>query len=53
MAICAQRRAVHDNYVRFRLSTVLLTQAEKAAAREGVSISEYTRTALRRELERV
>lgn len=50
MANCEPRRAVHDAYVRFRVSTSLLSRAENAALREGVSVSEFVRTALRREV---
>lgn len=45
------RRCTHDVPVNIRISGSLLGRVEKAAIREGVTRSEFLRTALRRELE--
>ena len=44
------RGAVHDATVRFRVAQSLLASAEVKARREGMSLSELLRHALRREL---
>jgi predicted HicB family RNase H-like nuclease len=41
---------VHDRTVAFRVKVRLLARAEAAAGREGMSLSELMRAALRREL---
>jgi predicted HicB family RNase H-like nuclease len=41
---------VHDRTVAFRVNVGLFAQAEAAAGREGMSLSELMRAALRREL---
>lgn len=44
------RAQVHDAAVYFRVNKVLLATAEEKARREGMSLSELVRHALRREL---
>jgi len=44
------RAPVHDAAVRFRIAESLLVSAEAKARREGMSLSELLRHALRREL---
>jgi predicted DNA binding CopG/RHH family protein len=44
------RSNVHDAAARFRVNSDLLTAAEAKARREGMSLSELMRSALRREL---
>lgn len=46
----ATRAPVHDAAIRFRLAESLLASAEKTARREGMSLSELVRHALRRHL---
>lgn len=46
----APRLSVHDRTVAFRVNVRLLARAEAAAGREGMSLSELMRAALRREL---
>jgi hypothetical protein len=43
-------RAQHDAGLKLRVNRSLLGRVEAAAFREGVSVSEFTRTALRREI---
>ena len=50
MAMCSQRRVHHDAQVQIRINSSLLSRVGDAAGREGVSVSEYMRTLLRREL---
>jgi len=45
------RTSVHDRTVAFRVNAGLLAGAEAAAGREGMSLSELMRAALRRELQ--
>jgi predicted DNA binding CopG/RHH family protein len=49
MSDCA-RGTVHDAAIRFRVAEKLLASAEEKARREGMSLSELLRHALRREL---
>ncbi len=42
------REHVHDTTMRFRANSVLAQQAEQVARREGMSVSEFIRFALRR-----
>lgn len=44
------RSPVHDGTVFFRVNKALLASAEERARREGMSLSELLRHALRREL---
>ena len=44
------RSQVHDSTVQFRANQSLLAEAEAKARREGMSLSELLRHALRREL---
>ena len=44
-------RPVHDTLVRFRANQTIVTAAEERARREGMSLSELIRHALRRELQ--
>lgn len=44
------RQAVHDERIYVRLNHALLAAAEERARREGMSVSELARAALRREL---
>lgn len=44
------RSNVHDTMARFRVNEALLSAAEEKARREGMSLSELMRHALRREL---
>ena len=44
------RAQVHDMPVRFRVNEMLLSKAMQKAEREGMSLSELMRSALRREL---
>lgn len=44
------RANIHDAAVRFRVNETLLSAAESKARREGMSLSEFLRQALRREL---
>lgn len=44
------RKTVHDGAVVFRASAALVEQAAVTAAREGMSLSELMRAALRRQL---
>jgi antitoxin component of RelBE/YafQ-DinJ toxin-antitoxin module len=46
------RAQVHDMPVRFRVNEALLSKAMQKAEREGMSLSELMRSALRRELHR-
>jgi hypothetical protein len=46
------RSSVHDSVVRFRVNEALVASAEVKARREGMSLSEFLRHALRRELRR-
>ncbi len=45
------RRNVQDSLVRFRANGVLVEEAERKARRSGMSLSEFMRHAIRRELE--
>jgi len=45
------RQAVHNSEARFRVNDGLLFAAEERARREGMSLSEFMRHALRRELQ--
>ena len=49
MSSFAARRLTHDAGITIRLNTSLLDRIERAAVREGVTRSEFMRTALRRE----
>jgi len=49
MSDCA-RGTIHDAAIRFRVAEKLLASAEEKARREGMSLSELLRHALRREL---
>lgn len=42
---------VHDVPVRFRVNNALLARAQAKASAEGMSLSEFMRYALRRELQ--
>lgn len=42
------REFVHDTPIRFRANSSLVEQAEQIARREGMSVSEFIRFALRR-----
>lgn len=44
------RQAVHDERIYVRLNRALLKPAEAKARRTGMSVSELTRAALRREV---
>ena len=44
------REAVHDTVAAFRVNEGLLAKAEEKARREGMSLSELMRHALRREV---
>jgi predicted HicB family RNase H-like nuclease len=44
------RKPVHDSAVVFRVSAALVEQAAVSAAKEGMSLSELMRAALRRQL---
>jgi len=44
------REPVHDSVIRFRANAALIASAERKARREGMSLSEFLRQALRREL---
>lgn len=44
------RHTVHDGRARFRISDNLREEAQRRAARDGMSLSELIRSALRREL---
>ncbi len=44
------RQHTHDCVARFRVNTELLSAAEEKARREGMSVSELLRAALRREV---
>jgi len=44
------RAPVHDSVVRFRAPASIIALAEAKARREGMSLSELLRNALRREL---
>jgi predicted HicB family RNase H-like nuclease len=44
------RNCVHDEVIKFRVSGVLLADAEAKARREGMSLSEFVRQAVRREV---
>lgn len=46
----APRAPVHDAAIRFRVNEALLAQAESCARRNGMTVSELLRNALRREL---
>jgi predicted HicB family RNase H-like nuclease len=47
------RQQTHDAMARFRVSEGLLSAAEEKARREGMSLSELMRHALRREVREV
>lgn len=47
------RGRVHNNFVRVRVSDALLAAASSHAGREGMSLSELVRHAVRREVGRV
>lgn len=53
MAVCSQRRVNHDAQVQVRLNSSLLSRIDDAACRDGVSLPEYVRTVLRREVSRL
>jgi len=42
--------SVHDHVVRFRVNRALVARAEQSARAEGMTLSEFIRLALRREL---
>lgn len=44
------RSNVHDTHVRFRANAALIARAEQVAAKQGMSVSELMRAALRREV---
>lgn len=44
------RKRVHGSLARFRVSDGLLAEAERKAEREGMTLSELMRAALRREV---
>lgn len=50
MASPAPRRVNHDAQVKIRLNRSLLSQVDAAAERDGVGVSEFLRTVLRREV---
>lgn len=50
MASSPPRRVNHDAQVRIRLNSSLLAQVDAAAERDGVGVSEFLRTVLRREV---
>lgn len=45
-----QRQSVHNTPVNFRVNAAIIAAAEQKAKREGMSISELLRHALRNEL---
>ncbi|MET3287046.1 UNVERIFIED_ORG: putative DNA binding CopG/RHH family protein [Sphingomonas sp. 1057] len=47
------RSSIHDAHIRFRVANTLLHSAEEKAQREGMTLSELLRHALRRELREV
>lgn len=47
------RQEVHTSEAKFRVHQALLSEAKKRAAREGMSLSEYLRAALRNQLREV
>jgi predicted DNA binding CopG/RHH family protein len=51
MQPCPQRRINQDAHVRIRINHGLLKRVDAAASRDGVSLSEFLRTVLRREVE--
>lgn len=53
MAMCSQRRVNHDAQIQVRLNSSLLSRIDDAACRDGVSVSEYLRSVLRREVPRL
>lgn len=44
------RSQTHDAAVRFRVNAALLASAEKSARKQGMSLSEYLRAAVRDKL---
>ena len=44
------RAGVHDSVVRFRVNEGLISEAEAKARREGMTLSEFIRQAVRREV---
>lgn len=44
------RGQVHNNFMRVRVSDALLAAASSRAGREGMSLSEFVRHAVRREV---
>ena len=44
------RHAVHDSVIRFRVNEALMTAAEAKARQEGMTLSEFLRQAVRREV---